>query len=226
MLVKGIIGQKLNNIMSRAITIKLGDKFKRLTVVKLHGRHKNKSILWECHCVCGNISIVQSSSLISGNSTSCGCYQKERAKLVGEKNKIHGKSKTNIFMSWGRILDRCYNPKNPSYKNYGARGITVCRRWQKFENFFEDMGHRPKGMQIDRINNDKGYYKENCRWVTPKEQANNRRNNKVIVYKGEAKSVREWAKETGISRSIICRRLFTNWTVERTLTQPPRANAK
>lgn len=127
---------------------------------------------WACACDCGAVRTVRGADLRSGKSVSCGCYFRE---CVKHRFVTHGKSRTTEHRIWQNLKDRCLNPKNPAYKNYGGRGISVCKRWMKFENFYADMGARPKGLTLERINNDDGYKPSNCCWATRKAQSINRR---------------------------------------------------
>jgi hypothetical protein len=121
------------------------------------------------------------------------------------------------------MVDRCTNLKHKDYFNYGGRGIEICERWKKFENFLEDMGERPsREFSIDRINNNKGYFPGNCRWATMKEQCNNRRNNKTITFNGETKTLAQWSEEIGTPLHVLWLRLSYGWSVERMLTEPVR----
>jgi hypothetical protein len=119
------------------------------------------------------------------------------------------------------MLERCYNPKQKYYKNYGGRGIKVCARWRKsFENFLEDMGRRPPKMTLNRIDNDGDYTPKNCNWATRKEQMRNSRLARILEYEGEKRSVPEWATKLGLPKRVIHSRLFAGWPVERALGTP------
>lgn len=169
-----------------------GKKFGRLTVVGewLPGSK------WECLCDCGCTRFVSSTSLVSNKTLSCGCLLKEKR---GTGSLIHGKSSTKTHATWCAMITRCYNEKGRAYKYYGGRGITVCNRWRdSFENFLEDMGEHPKGLSLDRIDNDKGYSKENCRWATTTEQSRNRSTSMKVVYEGVETPIIELSKRFGI----------------------------
>ena len=136
------------------------------------------------------------------------------------------KSMTHI---WSSMKARCYNINCKVYNRYGGRGITICSRWlESFENFVEDMGIRPeKGYSLDRIDNDKGYSKENCRWATSKQQNRNRRDIPYIEYKGESKSVAEWSEITGIKITTLWTRIYTrNWSIEKAMEEPVRWSSR
>lgn len=150
----------------------IGKTFGRLLVIKEVGRDKQGSILWKCQCRCGNITIANGSALKSGRKRSCGC-------LVIEARITHGMTKTPTYRSWRHMLDRCNNPKNNSYSHYGGRGIFVCKEWLgSFETFLKDMGERPerpKGLSIERLNNNDGYSPSNCVWASRTDQMRNQR---------------------------------------------------
>lgn len=205
-------------IKTKKIIDLTGQKFGRLVVIKLMGRDKCRDSIWLCKCICGNEKIVNSRSLKGGCTKSCGCLHIKHGHTMQRKI-----SKT--FESWGNMLSRCNNPNDVAYKNYGGRKIKVCYRWSNknpkgFENFLEDMGKRPKNKTLDRINNNIGYYKENCRWVTRKEQANNRRTNHLIPYNGKKLCFAKWEEITGISQYVICHRIKSGWSPEKALTTP------
>lgn len=127
---------------------------------------------------------------------------------------LHGMTKTRTFKSWDSMLQRCTNPNDPSYPRYGGRGIKVCKRWLKFSNFLADMGVRPEGKTLDRINNDQGYKPGNCCWATAEEQQRNRRNSRWVTHNGQTKMLIDWSREMGIPYDLLLRR------VNRGLTGP------
>lgn len=130
---------------------------------------------------------------------------------------------SRAYRKWAGMMNRCGNQKDRNWPNYGGRDITVCDRWRDFLNFLEDMGEPPEGTTLDRIDNEKGYTPRNCRWATPKQQARNRRTNTMLSFRGRTMCVAEWAEELGWSQVCIISRLERGWTIERTLTQIPRA---
>ncbi|MGN8062766.1 hypothetical protein ACTJK4_14000 [Ralstonia sp. 22111] len=141
---------------------------------------------------------------------------------MSHPNERHGQSNSPTWKSWRSMRDRCGNPGSRSYSDYGGRGISVCERWNLFENFLADMGERPsRRHSIDRYPNTDGNYEPtNCRWATPAEQARNRRSNRVLNFRGESKCVSAWADAIGIDRLTLQRRLYLGWSVERALTTP------
>lgn len=179
-----------------------GLKFGKLTVVEKTGLKKNGSFEWLCICDCGNEKKVITPSLRNGNTKSCGCYHVESAKMKDNKFKKHGMHNTPTYKTWQQMKSRCYDTSNFSYSFYGAKGITVCDRWiESFENFLEDMGVRPPRTSIDRIDNSKGYFKENCRWQTVKQQANNRTSSVRVFINGEYLTVEQYAKDLRLTDS-------------------------
>ena len=150
----------------------VGKRFGRLVVVEEAGNNKQGTALWKCACDCGNQIIVLGGSLRQMTTNSCGCLRTQKTK---KRFATHGMSKTLEYNSWNTMLQRCNNPNVKSYHNYGERGITVCKRWLHFENFLKDMGIKPKGLTIERIDNDKGYEPENCVWASWTKQRRNQR---------------------------------------------------
>lgn len=196
-----------------------GETFGRLKVLGID-KKVGKRIYWKCECQCGGRTSTLAYNLRSGITRSCGCYAKE----AFEKSKVtHGKSRTRIYHIWSGMISRCehaYTPKNR--RNYIERGITVCEEWKSFENFCSwSMSHGyADDLTIDRIDNDKGYSPDNCRWATYHEQNLNRRNNVRITFNGETKTLTEWGESTGIPKRTIKYRIDTGWAVEDALTIP------
>ncbi|MBE9110316.1 hypothetical protein IQ273_12925 [Nodosilinea sp. LEGE 07298] len=189
--------------------------FGRLTV-QSKTANKGKDVCWKCICECGKESTVSTSALRSGNTKSCGCGKSSGAT-------VHGMYTSPEYNSWEKMKSRCLNPNNEFYPHYGGRGITVCDRWlNSFENFYEDMGPRPKGTSIDRKENDGNYEPGNCRWATKKVQANNTSRNVFLEYKNISKTVTQWSGETGISAAVIKHRMKQGWPAEKILNTPAR----
>lgn len=132
----------------------------------------------------------------------------------------HLMTNTPTYRSWIHLVRRCTNQNDQAYPRYGGSGILVCSSWKKFENFFRDMGQRPKGKTLDRIDGNKGYFKANCRWATPSEQQRNRRDARKFTYRGETLSLKDWAERTGISHPALVGRYLKRWPVELALTVP------
>lgn len=203
-----------------------GKVFGNLTVIK-EGENKKypngqETTTWICKCSCGKIVNVETKSLISGNTKSCGCFRKE---FLKEKMTTHGKCGERIYTIWENMLRRCDYKKHISYKNYGARGIKVCDEWSEdhgFDNFYQwaiKNGYSEE-LTIDRIDVNGNYEPSNCRWITNAEQQNNRRNNKLIEYRGEIRTLAEWCKELSIGYSKTQLRLSRGWSVEDAFEKP------
>ena len=143
-------------------------RFHRLTVLDSYMKKRRRYLI--CKCKCGKTIHTREDKVKSGGTKSCGCYRKEVF-----HNRTHCRSNTKEHNCWVNIIQRCNNPKSPNFKNYGGRGIKVCKRWKKFENFFEDMGQSKENLSIDRIKVNGNYTKSNCRWATVQQQASNRR---------------------------------------------------
>lgn len=195
-----------------------GRKFERLTVVSISHVDKHKNWHWNCRCECGKETVVNGSSLRSGSTKSCGCLVGE---LTVKRNTKHGRCKTKEHSIWISMKQRFLNEKSKSFKNYGGRGIKVCERWLKFENFFADMGEKPHGKTLERIDNDGNYEPENCRWATYTEQERNKRNTLTLTIDGETKTFMEWVEEFQVPVARVWYRIFrAGWDAKRAFTTP------
>jgi hypothetical protein len=197
----------------------VGSRFGRWLVLELVSIAPR---IWRCVCDCGVIRVVAGSNLRSGGSTSCGCFRDEIAMGRGRTHGHAGLGKASrTYRLWASMLHRVRNKNNRSRAIYFDRGIGVCDRWLKFENFISDMGERPSpDHTIDRIDNDKGYSPENCRWATSKQQARNRRNNRFVEAFGERLTIAEWAERFGIKAHTIRGRLDDGWPTEVAVSRP------
>lgn len=175
--------------------------------------------MWECLCICGETIVTSGSSLRNGSTKSCGCLKREGNNLKHGYNRC--KKRTPTYSSWSGMKTRCNNISGPKYNKWGGRGIRICNRWSKFENFLKDMGSPPtKSHSLDRINNNKGYCKSNCRWATPKQQGRNKSNNRIFTFKRKTQCLSAWSEEYKIKSSIIADRLNRGWSTKEALTVP------
>lgn len=201
-----------------------GQRFGRLTVIK---RVENKTypsgqkkVEWLCKCECGKETTVSSQCLLNGHTKSCGCTKGE---FIRQKKATHKESNTKLYRIWQAMKRRCYNANTKDYKLYGSRGIAVCDEWfnsfEAFEKWAIVNGYDDT-LTIDRIDVNGNYEPSNCRWATPKEQANNKRNNHLLTYNNKTQTLQQWADEMNIKRSTILTRLNRGWSIERALTKP------
>lgn len=223
-------------MLSKAKLIDLtGQVYERLTVIKRVDDYISPSgsrkVQWLCKCKCGKDVIVTGNNLKNGNSKSCGCYNRE---LLFKINSIHNASNTRLYHIWTCMKDRCYNPQNKKYKDYGGRGITVCNEWindfESFSNWAYDNGYVENASRgectIDRIDVNGDYCKDNCRWVSQKVQTNNKRNNHYITYNGETHTITEWNNILGYKKGVLSRRIFSGWNIDDAFTKPVKSNSK
>ena len=203
-----------------------GQKFGRLTVIKRIKNDKHNHIMYLCKCDCSNEKIVRSSHLKSGAVQSCGCYNIEK---VIERSVIHYRSHTRLYWIWVDMKSRCYNPNDKRYNTYGLRGITICQEWKdNFKAFYDwacingyDEKAKRGECMIDRIDNNKGYSPDNCKWSNAKEQANNTTKTIYIEYNGETHTLSEWSDIVNILRPTLWARLKVyKWSIKKTLTTP------
>lgn len=212
------ISKMMKNPPSQKVLARwIGRRFGRLVVRNFDHYANNGNSAWNCECECGKTVVVISSNLVSGRTVSCGCYYRE---IRNKTNLKHGKASSRIYRVWRGILDRCDNPHNTQWSNYGGRGISVSLRWRDFQNFWDDMGDAPPGATIDRIDNNGNYEPDNCRWATPKEQSRNKRNNTYLEFLGRRMVIADWAKEIGVSDQMLRQRLNNGWTTEEALATP------
>jgi hypothetical protein len=202
-----------------------GQKFGRLTVVSLDSVTKHRKAKWLCKCDCGKSHIVDGASISAGKTKSCGCLRREATikRNIGLL-KRHGMHGTPEHYTWNSMRQRCENKNAPNFKRYGGRGISVCERWAEFENFLADMGERPDGLTLDRIDNNGDYTPENCRWATRSQQQRNRSNTCRLTLNGLTLDIYEWAERTGIKRKTIYSRICSGWSTEKALTTPVAKN--
>lgn len=208
--------------MKKVDWLESGKTFGRWTIIRKHitEDHHREKRYW-CRCVCGSEKVVHHYNLTLGKSKSCGCLS---AELTSKRQATHGQTRdkkfSKLYNAWAGMRNRCRNVKGNRAKSYVLKGIRVCDEWDNsFEVFARDMGPHPgEGFSLDRIDNNKGYFKENCRWSTPSEQGYNTSSNVVVG----GKKICDLANESGIKPSIIRSRLNAGWSLERALTEPPR----
>ena len=208
-----------------------GKRFGRLVVIERVESHiqpnGQRKTQWLCQCDCGEKIIIKASDLKSGHTRSCGC-------LRIEKITKHGLFGTRIYIIWHNIKHRCYNPKDSNYKNYGSRGITMCKEWlNDFHSFYNwamtngyDENAKRGECTIDRIDVNGNYVPSNCRFVNIKIQQSNKTNNHLITYNGETHNISEWSEILNIKFGTLFARLKRGWSIEKTLTMPVRKKNK
>lgn len=194
-----------------------GRRFGRLKVLRLSGTRPYPcgkiGYIWACVCECGKSLTCLGSDLRNGSSRSCGCSRIQHGH--GRKH-LEGKYRSETYNTWASMIQRCTNPLNGRWKDYGGRGIKICKRWLTFENFLADMGQRPsRDLSLDRYPNPNGNYEpKNCRWATRKEQQNNSRFNRRIEHNGTIKTLTEWANFFGIRIGTLATRIRRGWTFQ------------
>ena len=199
-----------------------GQRFGRLIAERHIGITKSRDYLWLCKCDCGNECIVRAHNLMRGNTKSCGCYHKYKA---GIASRTHGQTHTRLYKIHRAIIQRCYNTNNPAYSYYGEKGVILCEEWHDFITFKEwaDTNGYKEDLTIDRIDGNKNYEPNNCRWIPFKEQSSNVKSNVLITYKGETKTLAQWSRDTGIKAATLAYRIRSDkWSVEQALTTPVR----
>ena len=175
-------------------------------------------------CKCGKVFESHIVSVKRKNTKSCGCLHIQKTLNMCHNNKTHGKANHPLYHIWQSMKYRCYNKNSAEFKNYGGRGIRVCEEWLDINNFINDMYPTyKKGLQLDRKDNNKSYSFNNCNWITPKQNSNNKRNNKFVIYNNNKKTISQWSEHTNIPYMVLFNRLI-NWSVEEALTVPYPCN--
>ncbi len=196
-----------------------GKIFGYWTVVRRAGSSKEGRKMWLCRCKCGTERAVRGYNLRNGTSKSCGCLS---AEMTRERSVTHGMTQTRLYKIWNQMIQRTTNEKAQHYNRYGGRGISVCEEWKRSFEAFKEWALKngyADNLTIDRADNEKGYCPDNCRWVTRAVQQENTSRTHFLTYKGETKSITEWAKATGIKRSVLYDRINKmGWDIERALT--------
>ena len=197
----------------------IGQRFGKLTVVKFVEMDSRRQSIWLCKCDCGKETLVRAGNLRRLHTRSCGCIQKQHASQMNKG--VHNMSGSRMYVVWESMKDRCFNLNCAAYKNYGGRGITVCDEWRNnFKSFYYwAMSHGyTDELTIDRIDVNGNYEPSNCRWITLREQAGNKRSNRILTHNGKSQCLSYWARECGLKVSTLAERLRRGWTIERALT--------
>lgn len=194
-------------------------RFNRLTALE-RVLNQGKKVVWKCKCDCGNITYVSTSNLTCNRTKSCGCLKDE--KLI-QRSTTHNQRHTKLYEVWKTMKQRCFNPNNSSYKNYGGRGIIVCDNWKNsFQSFYDwsiQNGYKTN-LSIDRINNNKDYCPENCRWADRQTQSNNTRTNHYITCNNETKTLADWVRSSNLKYGCVFNRIKKGWSIDKALNTP------
>jgi hypothetical protein len=206
-----------------------GQKFNRWTVVATAGSVNGRS-LYTCVCDCGVVKNVVGMNLTRNLSKSCGCFNLEQ---ISKRRTTHGLSNSRFYRRWSGMKTRCLNANEKCYKHYGGKGITICERWKSFKGFKEDMFDSysehvkefgTKETTLDRIDSNKGYSKDNCRWASVSIQANNKTSNRVVEYCGESLTIGQLAKKTGKNYHFLYDRIMKKWEINDAVNLPKQLN--
>lgn len=204
--------------MSKIINM-VGERYERLLVTSRADNNKSGRAMWNCLCDCGKTKAIIGVTLRNGRSKSCGCI---RSEMNTERLTIHGMAQSPEYSVWVAMIQRCTNPNNKEFENYGDRGISVCERWvNSFSNFIKDMGERPTHRHsIERVDNNTGYSPENCAWATMTEQSKNKRTTIFCTINGVKKPLVDWAREYCIDPGLIRDRKRRGWSDEQAVFNP------
>jgi hypothetical protein len=195
-----------------------GRQFGSLKAIHPTDTRSRGQVVWMCKCRCGNSALVPSYKLTSAHTKSCGCY---RSDLATAKNTTHGDYRSPEHRSWQSMKSRCLNPKSTQYKWYGGRGISVCDKWLTYEGFLADMGRKPAGYELDRIDNNGHYEPANCRWASHRDQSRNKSDNVMITWRGQTRCMSDWAESLGVDNAALWARVRKlGWSWDRALSEP------
>ena len=202
-----------------------GNRYGKLLVVEYAGSNGHNA-LWKCKCDCGNECVKLGIHLRTGHINSCGCLHKEQ--LINRNRRYDVIASRRLYLIWHSMIERCENAKSISYKNYGGRGISVCEEWHDFERFanWANGSGYSENLTIDRLDNDKNYCPENCKWSTMKEQGRNKRTNRMVTIGGKTCTLSEWCESYEISQVTVQSRLRYGWDIEKAITTPTKAKKK
>lgn len=199
----------------------IGSRYGRLMVVGYHRTGNCRQSYWNCKCDCGNMVTVRRSGLVTGRTTSCGCYQKESAtKRISMLQLTHGKSKSVEYKAWLNMRMRCNYRTSQRYGNYGARGIKICDAWYDFSDFISDMGGCPPGHTLERIDVNGDYEPSNCRWATSYDQYRNKTTNRFVTINGVTKIITDWCADFNIKITTVYGRLRRGLDIVTALSTP------
>jgi hypothetical protein len=206
--------------MSRKNTIDLSNSnVNYFYVIGKTGKKTQGQDIWTCVCICGEIREIETYRIVHKKTKSCGCKNS-----IYMKRTTHGMKGTKCYNVWASMKRRCNDPKYGSYAHYGEKGITYCDKWESFEGFLEDMGIPEENKSLDRIDNNKGYFKENCRWATSEEQNSNRSTVKLYIHNGKEYHLHElwklYLKDKGLNKSTLYSRIKNGWSLEKSLFTP------
>lgn len=198
-----------------------GQRFGRLWCMGVVGTRrtsKDRHVYWICICDCDEVVFISTTALIRTGTRSCGCLRRDIQPAFK-----HGGKYTSTYKTWTSMNNRCCNINGDDYLLYGGRGITICDQWRGpdgFKNFLNDMGHKPDGRSLDRIDVNGNYSPENCRWASPTQQGRNKRNNRMITYQGITLTQVEWAERAGLKDDTFGSRIRAGWSIERAMNTP------
>jgi len=201
-----------------------GQRYGRLVAVAFHSRGRRGKSIWTFQCDCGAQAVAKMDNVRGGNTSSCGCLLREW-EMTGKVT--HGRSASAEYQIWENMLSRCLNPNVSRYARYGGRGIKICERWLTFANFYADMGPRPPGMTLERIDNDGNYEPSNVRWATRKEQECNKSTTIKVVLNGHEMTLSDACRATGVSYNAVRKRIsYRGWSVDKALSTPVLKRAR